>query len=65
MVEYKEVRGYKMGYCPICGADLHGCFGDTIFNEDVGFEYTCANCGANGTECYILEPIESIAFIEE
>lgn len=61
----KEIVGYKMGVCPCCGAELDGCYNETIFNDDIGFSYTCAKCGANGTEWYKLEPIESIAFIEE
>lgn len=44
----------KCGICPVCGKHNLS-WGDSDINDSyIGYEYTCDNCGAQGTEYYRL-----------
>lgn len=54
-----EIIKKCQGYCPVCGSeDLE--WGSTeISGTDLGYEFTCNDCGSEGTEWYELTYIET------
>lgn len=54
-----EIIKKCQGYCPVCGSgDLE--WGSTeILGKGLGYEFTCNDCGSEGTEWYELTYIET------
>lgn len=53
------------GCCPKCGSD-NLTYEDTQLEADMlGYEFTCDECGAEGTEWYELVYTESIIYDED
>lgn len=48
------MKKIEEGICPICGADID--YEGSFFEDDqVGMDWTCPECDAEGTEWYDLQ----------
>lgn len=46
--------GYEVGICPICHSEDLDYDAMEVYDDSIGYPFTCNSCGATGNEFYQL-----------
>jgi uncharacterized OB-fold protein len=54
-----EIIKKCQGHCPMCGSEDLEMVDAKIYGTELEYEFTCDDCGSEGTEWYELKYIET------
>ena len=55
LTEKLDLVGHQQGICPNCEAPIYD-YGDiNWFDDSIGQDFICSNCGAHGTEYFNIK----------